>query len=66
MLFNKLELEFGWHAAFINSPEELEFIQRKLNGLSNNQDFYIGGTTNFNSTGILSNFSEYLADSSGE
>ena len=66
LLFNILELEYGWHPAFINSPEELEFIQRKLSGVSNNEDFYIGGTIHFNSTGILSNFSEYLSDSSGE
>ena len=35
------------------------------NSMSNKQDFFIGGTTNLNSTGILKNFSNYMPDSSG-
>ena len=65
-LFTMLELKYGWHPAVLNDAEELEFIQRNLNGLINKQNFYIGGTTNFNSTGILSNFSDYLPNSTGK
>ena len=66
LFFNILELEYGWHPAVLNDAEELEFIQRNLNRLINKQDFYIGGTTNLNSTGILSNFSDYLPNSTGK
>ena len=59
------ELPYGWHPAVINSPEELEFIQSNLKKLVNKDEVYIGGTTNFNSTGVLFNFSEYLPNSTG-
>ena len=55
--------ELHWHPAIINSAEELEFIQRNQDELSNTQDFFIGGSTN--STGIISNLSDYLPNQSG-
>ena len=61
-----LEISYGWHAALINSPEELKFIQKNQNELSDKEDFYIGGTTNVNSAIILSNFTDYLPNSSGK
>ena len=60
-----LELKYTWHAAVINSAEELEFILNNLNTLSNKQDLYIGGTTNLNSSGFISNISDYIINSSG-
>ena len=62
LLFNPLELY--WHPAVINSAEELEFIQRNQKNLSNTQDFFIGGSSN--STGIISDFSNYLPNQSGK
>ena len=47
----------------MNSAEELDFVLK--NNLNNKQDFFIGGTTNWNSSGFISNFSDYLANSSG-
>ena len=54
------ELQYGWHAAVINSAEELELIKK-----NRNNDLFIGGTTNLNSGTVISNFEDYLANSSG-
>ena len=59
------ELRFGWHPALLNSAEELEFIQKSLNRLGNTQDLYIGGTTNYYSSGNNANFSDYLPNKTG-
>ena len=47
----------------MNSAEELDFVLK--NNLNKKQDFFIEGTTNWNSSGFISNFSDYLANSSG-
>ena len=44
----------------------MEFIQSNQNRLSNHEDFYIGGTTNFPSKTQTFDFSDYLPDSSGK
>ena len=45
----------------MNSADELDFVLK--NNLSNKHDFFIGGTTN--SSGFISNFSDYIPNSSG-
>ena len=35
----------GWIPALINDQTELDFIRESQRGLSNNHDYYIGGTT---------------------
>ena len=49
----------------MNSAEELEFVLKNENKLSNKQDFYIGGTKNFDSSGFISNVFDYLNNPSG-
>ena len=56
-------VELHWHPAIINSAEELEFIKRNQKNLRNTQDFFIGGSSN--STGIISDLSDYLPNQSG-
>ena len=56
-------VELHWHPAVINSAEELTFIKRNQRKLSNTQDFFIGGSSN--SSGIISDLSEYLPNQSG-
>ena len=56
-------VELHWHPAVVNSAEEFEFIQRNQKGLSNTQDFFIGGSSN--STGIISDLSDYLPNRTG-
>ena len=63
LLFILNLVELHWHASVINSAEELKFIQRNQKELSNTQDFFIGGSSNY--TGAISNLSYYLPNQSG-
>ena len=53
-----LELGFGWNTAFLESMAELEFIREAQKGLSNIDNYWIGGNTEVEAGKII-HFSQY-------
>ena len=45
IFFIDVALEWGWTIAVVESVEELQFIQRQLRNVPDQQDFFIGGST---------------------
>ena len=54
----------GWEPVVIDSAPELIFIKEYQKGMSNNQSYFIAGSTNIETGETLTIF-DYLPDNSG-